>query len=465
MSDDVEMRVLPQALDAEKAVLGAMIINNAVIDQVLAVLTAEHFFRRAHQSIYKAIITIALTRRAAVDLVMLRDELTLMRELDECGGPAYISAICDGVPRSANAQYYAGLVREKALLRRAIAIGNQLVVDGYADDAISADLIRDADHAIVGLQRGTISGRMRNLREAAGEVYGVIEHHMAHKGELLGVTTGFQSLDELTLGWQAGDMIVVAARPSIGKTAFVLNTVIAASRAGKRAAIFSLEMRRRQLEYRTLSTLSGVPLTRIMSGYLGDPDLERIGEATGLIAELDIEIDDSAAMSIWDIRTSCRRLKSDRGLDLVVIDYFQLMRATGGGRRHTQRREELEEISRAVKVLADEVSVPILLLSQLSRASEDRPDKRPRLTDLRETGALEQDADIVCFLHRKHHRESGTTNFIIEKQRNGPTGTVNLTISRETQTFTDGGDDPPPEPKPAEGEKKPRPPRGFRRSH
>jgi replicative DNA helicase len=465
LSEDIDLRVLPQSIDAEKALLGAMIINNAIIDQVLPLIGADHFFRHAHQIIFKAIITIALERHAAVDLVMLKDELVLLGELDECGGPAYISMLTDGVPRSTNAPYYAGIVREKALLRRAITIGNTMVSAAYHDDAVSANVIRDADLAIINLQRGAVSGRMRNLRDSAGEVYGIIEHHVEHRGELLGVDTGFPSINELTFGWQSGDLVVIAARPSIGKTAFVLNSVIAASRAGKRAVIFSLEMRRRQLEYRVLSQLSGVPLTRIMSGYLGEQDYERIGLATGAMAELDIEIDDSAAMTAWDVRSACRRLKAERGLDLVVIDYVQLMRGTLE-RRGASRSDEVGDISRRLKILADEVSVPVLLLSQLNRGADNRSDKRPQLTDLRESGALEQDADIVAFLHRKHHRESGTTNFIIEKQRNGPTGTVNLTIARETQTFTDGGDDPPEPEKPAEEkEKKPRPPRGWKRGH
>lgn len=460
-----ELRVLPQALDAEQALLGAMVINNSIIDYVLPLVKVEDFFRRAHQSIYKAILTIALERKSAVDLVMLKDELVLMGELDECGGPAYISSITDGVPRSANAQWYAGIVREKAMLRRAIGLGNKVVTAAYADDAVSANVIRDADQGIVALQRGALSGRMQNLRDSAGRVYAMLEEHCNHPGELLGVDTGYKSINEVTLGWQAGDLIVIGARPSIGKTAFTLNSVIAAARAGKRAVIFSLEMRMKQLEYRILSTLSGVALTRIMSGYLGEADFERIGQATGALTELDIEIDDSAAQTVWDIRSACRRLRSERGLDLVVIDYVQLMRGTLE-RRGATRSEEIGDISRRLKVLADEVSAPVVLLSQLSRAGEGRNDKRPHLTDLRESGALEQDADIVCFLHRKNHRESGTTNFIIEKQRNGPTGTVNLTISRETQTFTDGGDDPP-EPEKAEAkEKKPRPPRGWgKRGH
>ncbi len=461
MSEEVELRVLPQDLTAEQALLGAMIVNNAVIDQVLPRVRAEHFFRRAHQAIYRAILALALDKTAAVDFVTLKNQLVLDGQLDECGGPAYLAALTDGVPRSANAQYYAGIVKEKAMLREAITIGNNLVEHAYADDAVSVNLIRDADLAIVTLQRGATSSRMRNLRESANEVYGIIEHHVEHRGELLGIDTGFASVNEVTMGWQAGDLVVIAARPSIGKTAFVLNSLVHAARAGKRAALFSLEMRRRQLEYRLLSALSGVALTRIMAGYLGDPDFERISAATIELGTLDIEIDDSAAMTAWDVRTACRRLRAERGLDLVVIDYVQLMRGTLE-RRGASRSDEVSDISRRLKILADEVSVPILLLSQLNRGAANRSDKRPQLTDLRESGSLEQDADIVAFLHRKNHRESGTTQFIIEKQRNGPTGTVNLTITRETQTFVDGGDDPPEPPK---EERKPRPPKGFRGKH
>lgn len=291
---------------------------------------------------------------------------------------------------------------------------------------------------------------MQSLRTSAPALYTDLEWRVAHKGELTGIDTGYPSINELTLGWQHGDLIVIGARPSIGKTTFVLNSAVHAATAGKRVAVFSLEMRRIQLEYRIVAQLSQIPLSRILGGHIGDVDYPHISHALGLMAELPLEIDDRSGQNFWDVRGACRRLKAEGGLDAVIVDYVQLMPGSLE-RRGATRNEEITDISRRFKVLADELEVPIILLSQLTRENEKRTDPRPKLSDLRESGALEQDADIVAFLHRKNHREGGVTNFIIEKQRNGPTGTVNLTLVRDVTTFLDGGEEPvepKPEPEP-----------------
>jgi replicative DNA helicase len=452
--DPTQYRTLPHNIEAEKAVLGAVLINNAMFERAAQFLKPTDFFRRAHASIFEAFTRLIDEQRRAVDLVTIADELNRAGEMDECGGPAYLSSLTDGVPRSANIVYYAGIVREQSLLRQVITAGNRMLVDAYDAERTSKEIIVDADRAIIALQRGAISGRMLKLGETYGEFMADLEKRGQNQGSLLGVDTGFQSINDNTMGWQPSDVIVLAARPSIGKTAFVLNTAIAAARTGKTVAVFSLEMGRRQLEYRMLSTLSQVALTRLQSGFLGEPDFERMVQAGHEMAELPIFIDDTGGQTAWDIRSSCRLLRAEHGLDLVIIDYVQLIPGTLN-RRGATRNEEVTDISRRIKELAKELSVPIILCSQLSRASDARADARPRLTDLRESGALEQDADIVAFLHRKHHRESGTTNFIIDKARNGDGGTLNLTINRDTQTFTDGGEDPPPEEKP-EKEAKPK---------
>lgn len=452
--DELATRTLPHNLEAEKVLLGSLLVTPALLDRVVQIIRPKDFFRRGHQAIFTAMVKLGINGKSEADLTTLNAELERTGELDEVGGPAYISALTDGVPRSTNAPYYAAIVKEKALLRQLIYVGNDILVDAYDAEQPVETIISKADKAIVDLQKGVTSDRLLDVRETSAALYAALEHHVAHKGELAGVETGFASINELTDGWTSGDMIVLAARPSIGKTAFVLNTAVAGARAGKHVAIFSLEMRRRQLEYRLLAQLSGVEVTRIRKGYLGDTDLERVGAAMSDLNTLPLWIDDRGSQTVWDIRAACRRLRAEVGLDLVVIDYIQLM-AGDGERRETNRQQELATISRRLKILADEISAPLIVLSQLSRAAESRQNKRPQLSDLRDTGALEQDADLVCFLHRNSHKESGTTNFILEKQRNGPTGTVNITFDKEKQQFVDGGEDleqppateapPPPE--------------------
>lgn len=437
---DIDARVMPHSIEAEKAVLGAVLINNAAFERALGTVRPAHFYRRAHRVMFESMLHLS-EQRVAIDTLTLKAEVERRGELDECGGAAYIASLTDGVPRSMNVAHYATIVREAAVRREAIKIGSRLVADAYDAVIPSAELVNDADKAIIGLQAGDVDARTSDMRESFNDIYTRIEWMVAHPGELRGIETGFATINELTLGWRAGDMIVLGARPSIGKTAFTLNTAVAAAKTGKGVAIISLEMRREQLEFRILSSLSGVQLSRIMSGHLGSDDLKRLSDAMAAMAQLPIFISDRGGQTMTDIRATCRRLRAEHSLGLVVVDYIQLV-AGSLERRGATRNEELTDISHRLKWLADEVSCPVIVLSQLSRAGESRSDKRPILSDLRESGALEQDADLVAFLHRKHHRESGPTQFILEKQRNGPTGTVQLSINRDTQRFTDEGLEP-----------------------
>lgn len=457
--DQTQYRTLPHNLEAEKSVLGAVMVNNAMFEKAAQWVRPSDFFRRAHGAIFQAMVTIIDEQRRAADYVTIVDELTRSGELEECGGPAYIASLTDGVPRSSNITSYASIVREQSLLRQVIRTAQEMLTDAYDAEKPVKEIVTAADRAVIGLQKGSEPGRLLSLADTYQAFYDDIEERGQNPGRLLGVDTGFQSINEVTMGWQSGDLIILAARPSIGKTAFTLNTAISAARLGKTVGVFSLEMRRRQLEYRMLSTMSGVALSRIQGGSLGEPDYERIGPAMQEMCNLPIYIDDRGGQTAWDIRAACRRLRAEHGLDLIIIDYVQLIPGTLE-RRGGNRNDEVTDISRRLKALADEVSCPVFLLSQLNRASQDRADQKPRLTDLRESGALEQDADIVAFLHRKHHRESGVTSFILEKQRNGDGGTLPLTFHRDTQTFEDGGEEPAPEEKPekAEKPKKPRPP-------
>lgn len=444
------LRTLPHDLEAERAVLGAVLIDNATYDRVGELLVADDFFRRAHAAIWSSIVVMLNEKKTAVDLISLRVELERHSEFDEVGGPAYISALTDGIPRSANIEHYARIVREASTRRKLIAAAKKILCDAYETEISAAEVIVQADRAIVDLQRGAEPGRLVDVRTRTGAIMEDLEYRVNHRGVLSGVPTGFASVDELTDGWQRSDMIVLAARPSIGKTAFILNTAVAAaSSTGRPVPIFSLEMRAKQLELRMLASLSGVDARQIRRGDLGDFDFEKLAPAMTRLQELPIFIDDRGSQTIWGIRAACRRLRSEHGpLGLIIIDYVQLMHGTLD-RRGASRNDELTDISRRTKVLAAEIDAPILLLSQLNRAGDSRQDKRPILSDLRESGAFEQDADVVVFLHRKHHRESGPTAIIFDKQRNGPGGSLILTFDRETQTFTDGGEEPAADPEPA----------------
>ena len=458
---DVNTRVLPHDAAAEKALLGAVLINSKMLLLASRVVKGADFFRRAHRMIFDAMVALD-ARNSEIDLITVLAELAKAGAQDEVGGPAYVSALTDGVPHSTNVEHYAAIVKGHAQRRALITAANQILADAYDAALEPHEVVTAADQAVIELQRSDAC-EFVSIAETVSDEYRSLETAAENRGKLIGITSGLPSLDDLTQGWQSGDFIVVAARPSIGKTMLTLNMAVAASDAGKHVAIFSLEMRRRQLQKRLLAHLSGVPMNMILSGHLGENDYARLGESMSRYAALRISINDRAHQTVWDIRTACRILKSQHRLDLVVVDYLQLM--TGSLDARENRNAQLSDISRRLKVMADEIAAPVILLSQLNRAGDTRSDKRPILSDLRDTGALEQDADTVCFLHRKHHREDGLTLLILEKQRNGPGGTVNLSIRRDTQTFVDAGlepEQPPlaeaPEPLPA-----PKPYRGPRR--
>jgi replicative DNA helicase len=357
-------------------------------------------------------------------------------QIDDVGGPAYVSGLTEGVPRSMNAVHYARIVFDHAVRRQAIKIGAKLIEDAGNHELTTTEVISLADKAIVDLAKTRTSDQLVDVRAAIPEIMADLERRQHLKGAVTGVPTGFETLDGLTGGLQRGDLVVVGARPSMGKTALALNIITASAGTGTKVLAFSLEMRRTQLEHRMLAQLADVPLTRILGGYTNDDDNERIGGALGKLGQMSIHIDDRASQTIHDIRSTARQVKSENGLDLVVIDYAQLIQGSLE-RRGANRREELDDISRRAKLLADDLSVPIILLSQLRRVDG----RKPRMEDLKESGSLEQDADLVLLLHRRHHRVSGKTLLMLEKQRNGPTGAVQLTFERDTQRFTDGGEE------------------------
>lgn len=444
----VAEQILPHNLEAERAVLGSVLMHNDAFELVTKTVHGGSFFRDAHRRVFEAMARLMDRPGGCVDMTLLTEELKRRGELEECGGPVYLFGLVDGMPRRANVTAYAEVVREKALLRNVIAASNQLLSAAYEEDITGDAMLLEADKSLLALQQGMGNGHLKALSETSAGMFARMEYRAKHRGELLGVPTGFKSIDELTLGWQKQDLIFVGARPSIGKTTFVMNSVIAAALAAPqlRAVVFSMEMKREQLEDRILSSLSGVPLTRLQTGCIIETEWPAISAAQNAMWSCGIRIDDTRGQTVQTIRSACRRQLAEAGLDLVIIDYAQLM-AGSLDRRGATRTEELTDISRRLFVMAGELDVPLIVTSQLSRAGAGRADPRPLLSDLRECGAFEQDACMVAFLHRKHHRQGGVTNFIVEKQRTGPGGTVNITLDRDIVTFTDGGEEPPaPEP-------------------
>jgi replicative DNA helicase len=437
----VTSRTLPHNLEAERSVLGAVLLHNDAFNLAAEVLDSADFFRDAHRRIFEKMIKLS-ERNDAIDLVTLKEELSRSGELDEVGGPAYITALVDGVPRSTNVEHYARIIKEKATLRSLIFSANKIVASAY-DAEEEADLILDeAEHAIFAIADKKIGDGFVSLRDLAQGSLDTIEKLHARKELVTGVPTGFTDLDEITSGFQPSDLIIVAARPSMGKTSLVLNIAQhVGTKTDMTVGVFSLEMSKEQLFLRMLTGEARIDAHRLRGGFLGERDWGKLAQAIGTLSESKIFIDDTPSIGVLEMRSKCRRLASQHGLHLVIIDYVQLMQGRG---RFENRTLELGSISRSLKGLAKELSVPIVLLSQLSRATESRSDHRPQLSDLRESGALEQDADVVIFIYREDQYADknapatdaqGTAELIIGKQRNGPTGVVKLAFIREFTRF------------------------------
>jgi replicative DNA helicase len=437
----VATRTLPHNLEAERSVLGAILLHNDAFNLAAEVLDSGDFFRDAHRRIFEKMIKLS-ERNDAIDLVTLKEELSRSGELDEVGGPAYITALVDGVPRSTNVEHYARIIKEKATLRNLIYSANKIVSSAYEAEE-DADLILDqAEHAIFAIADKKIGDGFVSLRDLAQGSLDTIEKLHARKELVTGVPTGFTDLDEITSGLQPSDLIIVAARPSMGKTSLVLNIAQhVGTKTDMTVGVFSLEMSKEQLFLRMLTGEARIDAHRLRGGFLGERDWGKLATAIGTLSESKIFIDDTPSIGVLEMRSKCRRLASQHGLHLVIIDYVQLMQGRG---RFENRTLELGSISRSLKGLAKELRVPIVLLSQLSRATESRSDHRPQLSDLRESGALEQDADVVIFIYREDQYgdknapptdAQGTAELIIGKQRNGPTGVVRLAFIREFTRF------------------------------
>jgi replicative DNA helicase len=437
----VAERTLPHNLEAERSVLGAILLHNDAFNLAAEVIDSKDFFRDAHRRIFDKMVKLA-ERGDAIDLVTLKEELGRAGELDEIGGPAYITALVDGVPRSTNVEHYARIIKEKATLRNLIYSANKILTNAY-EGGEEADVILDqAEHAIFAIADDKVRDGFVSLRALAQSSLETIERLHARKELITGVPTGFTDLDEMTSGLQPSDLIIIAARPSMGKTSLALNMAQhIGTKTDMTVGLFSLEMSKEQLFLRLLTAEARIDAHRLRGGFLGERDWGKLSQAIGTLSETKIFIDDTPSIGVLEMRAKCRRLKSEHGLHLVVVDYIQLMQGRG---RFENRTLELASISRSMKGLAKELNVPIVVLSQLSRAPESRSDHRPQLSDLRESGALEQDADVVVFIYREDlygdrnqpaADTQGVAELIIGKQRNGPTGIVKLAFIREFTRF------------------------------
>ncbi len=435
-------RALPHNLEAEKSVLGAILIHNEAFNHAAELIDSRDFFRDAHRRIFDKMVQLS-ERNDAIDFVTLKEELARSGELEEVGGPAYIASLADGVPRSANVEHYARIVKEKATLRNLIHSANRILSEAYRAEEDAEVILDGAEKAIFEIAEDRIREGFVPLRDLVQSSFATIEKLQQHKGLVTGVPTGFIDLDEMTSGLQPSDLILVAARPSMGKTSFVLNIAQHVGiQTDMTVGFFSLEMSKEQLFMRMLTAEARIDAHRFRSGYLNEKDYGRLSHALGTLAEARVFIDDTASLGVLEMRAKARRLQAEHGLHLLIIDYIQLMQGRG---RFESRQAEIASISRSLKGLAKELKIPIVALSQLSRASETRSDHRPQLSDLRESGALEQDADVVMFIFREeqyrdadgqpNQEAEGVAEIIIGKQRNGPVGTAKLAFIKEHTRF------------------------------
>jgi replicative DNA helicase len=431
-------RLPPHNIEAEQSLLGSLLIDRDAVIKVASYVRAGDFYQISNGTIYQAIIDL-YNRREPTDFVTLTDELTRRERLDTVGGISYLSSLITSVPTAVHVEYYGRIVERTATLRRLIDAGSEIVAIGYQDGVEAEDALDNAERALFAVSETRQTGDFHSIAEVLDRFFDQIDYMQQHRGEVVGVATGFADLDQLTGGLQRSDLIIVAARPSMGKTAFALGVAYgAALQHGKTVGIFSMEMSAEQLVQRLLATETGVDSHRLRLGQINDNEWDRISRAFGRLSEANIFIDDSAAAGIMDIRSKARRLQAEHGVDLIIVDYLQLM----SGRRTENRVQEISEISRGLKGLARELNIPVVALSQLSRAVETRSDHRPMLSDLRESGSIEQDADIVMFIYREEKYDEtsdkkGIAEIMVAKHRNGPVGSINLRFFEQTARFAD----------------------------
>ncbi|WP_202081548.1 replicative DNA helicase [Caldalkalibacillus salinus] len=429
-------RTPPQNIEAEQAVLGAIFLEPDALIRALESISAEDFYRTSHQRIFQVMVDLS-EENQPVDLVTVTSELQDRKQLEEVGGLSYLSDLAGSVPTAANVEYYAKIVEEKSLLRRLIKVATQIASSGYAEQDEVEEILNQAEKSILDIAGSKTHDGFLAIKDVLVETYERIEKLHNSTSDLTGIPSGYRDLDEMTSGFQRSDLIILAARPSVGKTAFALNVAQnVAARANETVAIFSLEMSASQLVQRMLCAEGNIDANRMRMGSFMEEDWEKMTMAIATLSKANIFIDDTPGITVSQIRSKCRRLKAEHGLGIILIDYLQLIHGSG----KENRQQEISAISRTLKNIARELDCTIIALSQLSRAVEQRQDKRPMLSDLRESGSIEQDADIVAFLYRDDYYDQETENknvieILIAKQRNGPVGKVELAFLKEYNKF------------------------------
>ncbi|MEX1159129.1 MAG: replicative DNA helicase [Thermomicrobiales bacterium] len=431
-------RLPPHNLEAEQSVLGSLLIDRDAVIRIASYVKSSDFYRSAHGLIYEAILTL-YNKREPTDLITLVDELRRTGRLDDTGGETYLTELIAAVPTAVHVEYYGRIVERTATLRRLISAGTEVVDIGYTEAMDVEQALDGAERAIFAVSQKRSTRDFRSIGEILEEYFDRLDTLQQNKGAIVGVPTGFADLDKLTGGLQRSDLIIIAARPAVGKSALGLGFAYnAAVRFDKTVGLFVMEMSAEQIVQRMLSMETGIDSHRLRMGYIDDSEWSSVTRAFGRLAEASIYIDDTASVNIMEVRSKARRLHAERGLDLLVIDYLQLMTAS----RVDNRVQEISQISRALKGLARELDIPVVALAQLSRAVETRQSHVPMLSDLRESGSIEQDADIVAFIYREDVYDpdtdrKGIADLIIAKHRNGPVGTVHLRFFDRTARFTD----------------------------
>lgn len=432
-------RLPPQNIEAEQSVLGSILLEKGALVKVLEIITPDDFYRDVHKTIFTALVAL-FEKNEPQDIITVSNILKDWNKLDNAGGPAYLSSLTDIVPVTANIEHYARIIRQKSILRRLIQTSNEIAARCYEEQDDIDTLVDEAEQSIFDISHSKSDRSCQPLSAIIPAAFKNIERLAERKELITGVPTGFHEFDKKTAGLQPSDLIIIAGRPSMGKTALAMNIVQNAALLNKTpVAVFSLEMAREQLAIRLLCSISKVDSHRLRTGFLEDRDWPKLTRACGMLEDAPVFIDDTAAISVLEMRAKARRLKSEHDIGMVLVDYLQLMQGRSGAER---REQEISEISRSLKAMAKELGVPVVALSQLNRSLESRSDKRPQLSDLRESGAIEQDADVICFIYRDEVYNKGEANpnrgiaeINIGKQRNGPTGTFKLTFIDKYTTF------------------------------
>lgn len=436
MGDPFFEKGLPANVEAERSILGAILLDNAVCNQAIELLRRDDFFLDSHRRIFEKMI--ALTERIMpIDLITLSDELRRAGEFEQIGGATYIASLIDGVPRTDTIEPYAKIVKAKSMLRKLITASNQIIALAFEEEDEAEVIVDKAEQMIFQIAEDRARVGFQYVGDVAHQRLEQIEQMAGRPEMITGVPTGFTDFDRMTSGLQRQELIVIAARPSMGKTALALNMAQYASKNANVVGIFSLEMSAPQLVSRLLCSEARVDAHRLRTGYLNREEWARLADGLRRLCETKVYIDDTPGVGVLEMRAKSRRLKAEHGLDLLIIDYLQLMAGRG---RIESRQQEVSQISRDLKILAKELDVPVIALSQLSRAPEQRSEHKPQLSDLRESGAIEQDSDVVCFIYREEvynptDDNQGKAELIVGKQRNGPTGTIELAFLKEFTRF------------------------------